>query len=152
MNFLTAWFPLFLAVAGATTPPPHPENYERVLIPVFYFGPGAAGSQWSTRVAAINGGDRPAVVFRPAFEGSPLCDGNVCGCGVSAVLNPGDEKYVCRSLADPFGTVFFLSKNESASVQFQSWIIEVSRLLDRGAGRTRERPSNDNVVPSESSG
>jgi hypothetical protein len=127
MKSVTAFAAIFfLSVVASAQTTPNPDDYERVLVPVFYFGPGAGSSQWFTRVAAINGGDTKVELVRPAFEGSPLC-GGVCGCGVNAVMNPTDEKFMCQTLADPAGVVLFVPKNASAAVQFQSWIGEQSR-------------------------
>lgn len=48
---------------------PDPSLFERVLIPVFFNGPGAFGSQWATEVVMVNRSPRP-LRWLPRVSGS----------------------------------------------------------------------------------
>ncbi|HJW92902.1 MAG TPA: hypothetical protein VJ901_04730 [Thermoanaerobaculia bacterium] len=65
------------------------EFYERVLLPVFWSGPGAFGAQWATNAAMYNGNEYPITpAFTSVFLSScvPSCDRRPAANGTTSVV------------------------------------------------------------------
>lgn len=99
--------------------------YERILVPVFFSGPGAHGSQWWTTVTIANSGDTPLRFSRSVLWGNPECSA-VCGCGPSDEVRPQSVNEVCQGYSDPAGLILYMEKTEN-NVQFGGRIADSSR-------------------------
>ncbi|MFL6248171.1 MAG: hypothetical protein ACJ74H_19260 [Thermoanaerobaculia bacterium] len=105
------------------------STYEKVLVPVFFSGPGAHGSQWWTTVAIANdSNDRPIRFSQAVLEGDPSCAA-VCGCGPSAEVRPRSVNSICIANAHPSGLLLYMEKNE-ANAHFGARVTDLSRSGD----------------------
>jgi hypothetical protein len=78
MTRLLAALLLVLAATPAHAQYQPDPNFERVLVPVFYFGGGVNGAQWWTDVNLLNAGPTFDLAF-PLIQGNPACPA-LCGC------------------------------------------------------------------------
>ena len=113
---------LVLAAAFSATAQP---TYEKVLLPVFFSGPGAYGSQWGTTVSIANTGESAVRFSSAVLEGNPNCAA-VCGCGPSDTIDPQNMKQVCILNADPSGLLLYMDRKLNA-VHFGARIVDFSR-------------------------
>ncbi len=106
---------------------PKAEDFEKVLLPVVLYGPGARGSVWATRIFAHNSGPQPVDAVHPLFEGNPMCPA-VCGCSALATIEPGQTKPVCiAGFSDPMGLIYYPRRSRADNVRFSSRIFDISR-------------------------
>jgi hypothetical protein len=103
---------------GAT---PNAAFFERVLVPVFFSGPGAFGSQWKTEAALYNGDDypideagQPFFTFQCPFD---PCDGRP---------QPRATTFASGESV-PTGVVSFLPRYAMPNVHFSVLVRDLSR-------------------------
>lgn len=111
-----------------TDPDPEPA-YEKVLFPVFFFGPGAHGSQWATSISVYNAGQSDVTTLNPLFFGNPVCLG-ACGCGAETRIGPGETGEVCGQFADPAGLIFYAPKVAAFDLHYHSVAFDTSRATE----------------------
>lgn len=102
-------------------------DYERVLFPVVFQGPGAFGSDWRTQISVFNNG--PAVVdaANKVFEGDPTCPA-VCGCDANDSVRRFQTAHLCvGGFQDPMGLIYYPRKRFVEDLSFGSRIFDVSR-------------------------
>lgn len=115
-----------LILAGAFTVAAQ-ATHEKILVPVFFSGPGAHGSQWWTNVSIANLGEKPLRFTRAVLEGDPTCAA-VCGCGPSDHVDPGTVNQLCILNADPSGLLLYMEKSDS--VYFGARVADLSQSGD----------------------
>ena len=112
------------------------QTYEKILVPVFFSGPGAHGSQWWTTVAVANDSEDTSVLFsKPVLEGDQSCPA-VCGCGPSNEVRPRSVNHLCILNAHPSGLLLYMEKNEG-NVHFGARVADLSRSALTGGAELR---------------
>lgn len=128
--------------------PPDPASFERVLLPAFFFGPGANGSQWVSTARVFNDGKTTVEMANPLFEGDPVCPA-VCGCSARKDLKPRETGSICSGFAYPGGLILYAPRSASNDLHYNLRIRDVSRSAE-GAGTevpvVRESGLRDKVV------
>jgi hypothetical protein len=110
--------------AGNENPNP---AYEKVLFPVLFFGPGARGSQWATKISVYNAGEVPLTAANAVFEGDPQCPA-VCGCQAGADVNPGMTALVCGGgFQDRAGLIYYAPRTGADDLHYNSRVFDTSR-------------------------
>ncbi|MFL6246372.1 MAG: IPT/TIG domain-containing protein [Thermoanaerobaculia bacterium] len=107
---------------------PNPA-YEKVLFPVFFFGSGAHGSQWATRISVYNAGQSTVTVPNPVFFGDPICPAG-CGCGPLATIPPGATGELCGQFADPAGLMFYAPEVAASDLHYHARAFDTSRATE----------------------
>lgn len=121
---------LLLGAASSYGQIPIPEDYDPILIPVFFFGSGAHGSQWVTSVElnAIHGVVMPTAIL----SGSPQCP-KPCGCAlISVVLGPRPTT-VCEQLLVDYlrGIYLYVPKGvDRAALHISARVRDLSRQAE----------------------
>jgi hypothetical protein len=106
---------------------PVPE-YETVLFPVVFRGPGAFGAEWQTTIVAHNRATDPIGFARPIFSGSPMCPA-ICGCGPRADLQGQETNEVCvEGFRHPAGLLVYPWKDRADSISYSLRITDTSRM------------------------
>jgi hypothetical protein len=106
------------------------REYERVLLPVIFRGPGAFGAQWQTTIVAHNRSDHPIGFARPVFMGTPMCPA-ICGCGPRGDLQARETNEVCvEGLQHPAGVLVYPWKDRADSVSYSLRITDTSRTAE----------------------
>jgi len=91
---------------------PDPE-YERVLVPVFWFGGGANGAQWWSSLELMNTG--PAFDLGvAALQNAPNCP-TFCGCDGKKTAEPFKSEHLCQQYEDPTGLLLYIPRNVNRS-------------------------------------
>lgn len=104
---------------------PNPE-FEKVLLPVLFFGPGAHGSRWATQVSVYNAGQNTVVTANEEFMGNPVCLAP-CGCGPVSEISPGQTAGICGHFADPAGLIVYAPKSEATDLNYHARAYDTSR-------------------------
>ena len=138
MKSLATLLALTFAVTLHAQPQPDPANYEPVLVPVYFFGPGAHGSMWVTKLDVTNSGNSEVVFPRAYFHGDPVCPA-VCGCGPITRVEMLQVKEVCSIYQGTMGLLLWVPKE---SLQNEE-IHVTSRVLDT----TRQAESAGTEIP-----
>lgn len=126
--------------------------YEKVLFPVFFFGPGAHGSQWATSISVYNAGESTVTTLNPLFFGNPICPAG-CGCGAEAEVGPGETGDVCGQFGDPAGLIFYAPTNAALDLHYHAVAFDTSRATENAGTempvvREREFRRDEIVLPS----
>lgn len=126
------------------------STHERILVPVFFSGPGAHGSQWWTTVSVANNGETPVRFTRDVLAGDPDCPA-ICGCGPVAEVHSGNVGELCILNADPSGLLLYMEKNQ-ADVHFGARVADLSRSNDTAGTelkivREHELRKNSIILP-----
>ena len=99
-------------------------DYTIALVPVFFFGPGAQGSSWETRVTLVNVGDASATLPVPML-GEPF--DRRCG-PPDGELEPFDVRAICSGYASPSGLLLYVPKTLAAGdVQINAYVRDLNR-------------------------
>ncbi len=123
---------LLMAFPLGAQQPPNPPDYEKILLPVVFQGPGAHGSVWTTRIFAHNAGKEPVPAANPIFEGDPKCPA-ICGCAATPVIEPGRTNSVCvAGFSDPMGLIYYPLRSVADNVRFSARIFDASRSAVNG--------------------
>jgi len=99
---------------------PDDAAFERVLVPIVFFGPGAFGSQWETNAILHNLGSTALQWFSSVAQ-PPLCDAGDCSVHASRVF--GLSNFGNR----PKGLVLFVPRTISDDVQYGLLARDTSR-------------------------
>jgi hypothetical protein len=99
------------------------DSWERVLFPVHFFGAGAHGSFWRTRIAARNDGPVNMPV-KPVFFPIPA-SGGVVGGGFEFI--PAGARGFFEAQADDGGRFMFVPLDMEASLTYAAHIVDESR-------------------------
>jgi len=116
-----------MTAAGQSSPDP---RYERVLVPVFFFGGGAHGAQWWTdlNVLSIDGDIELAV---PLLQGNPTCPA-LCGCDAERTADEWAAESVCPTFEDDSGLMLYVPRGTSPdTLQIAARGRDMSRDADR---------------------
>ncbi len=101
-------------------------DYEKVLLPVLFFGAGAHGSLWATNISVYNAGVNTIVTPNAQFAGGPACPA-VCGCGPIAQIPPRSTADVCGLFADPAGLILYMPKSSANDLHYHARAVDTSR-------------------------
>ena len=140
---------VFTYTTGSENPNP---AYEKVLFPILFFGRGAQGSQWETRITLYNSGQTTLTAANKVFEGDPRCPA-VCGCDAGSEITPGETARVCGGgFMNPAGLIYYAPKTGADDLHYHSRVYDTSRsTLNRGtevpAVREREFRRDEIVLP-----
>ncbi len=108
MSRLLAALLLLLSTVPVRAQSQPDPDFERVLVPVFYFGGGANGSQWWTDVSILNAGP----TFRLANEliqGDPGCPA-LCGCDAQDEVEQNDVETICPTFEGVEGVILHVPR------------------------------------------
>ncbi|HWS71992.1 MAG TPA: IPT/TIG domain-containing protein, partial [Thermoanaerobaculia bacterium] len=108
------------ATAALHIGPPDEGFYERVLLPVFFSGPGAFGSDWRTSATLYNGASFPWSVPQPTIFTTacfPECD----------VRPQSRASVIASGPSFPAGVVEWAPRQSAAVSDFGLRVIDVSR-------------------------
>lgn len=100
------------------------NDYDVLLVPVFFFGAGAHGSDWETRIDMVSSdeatADMPVPLFNEPFE-------ETCGTP-DGRIEPRFTRSVCREFASPAGLLVYVPREvDQKKVQFKARIRDLSR-------------------------
>ena len=121
---------LLLGAASSYGQIPNPADYDPILIPVFFFGSGAHGSQWVTSVElnATHGVVMPIAIL----SGSPQCP-KPCGCAlINRVLGPRPTTVCDQLLVDYIrGIYLYVPKDvDRAALHISARVRDLSRQAE----------------------
>lgn len=102
----------------------NPKDYEKVLIPVTFNGPGARGSQWRTTVAVTNFGNVAVDVPEPVFGDS------LQGCSITRAGIEGQTTSEPCLPDHPSGLMIYPRKRLADDLKFGARISDTSRSDD----------------------
>lgn len=114
---------------------PHPD-YERVLVPVFFFGGGAHGAQWWTDLNLLSVGDEFELAH-PLLQGDPTCDA-FCGCDEKKLVRPFNAELVCPKFEYHSGLILHVPRSVDRD--------EVA-IQARGRDRSRDAERYGSEIP-----
>ena len=105
---------LFASAAFAQPRPGEPfvdPDYERVLIPVFFSGPGANGAQWETAVDLTTSIQNDVQLAEPAliYTSESQCNGIPCSCA-STLVEYGRSARLCSGLEHAAGLLLWVPR------------------------------------------
>lgn len=105
---------LFASASFAQPRPGEPfvdPDYERVLIPVFFSGPGANGAQWETAVDLSTSVQDDVQLAEPAliYTNESHCNGISCGCA-STRLEAFRSARLCSGLEHAAGLLLWVPR------------------------------------------
>lgn len=105
-------------------------DYQRVLVPVFYFGGGAFGAAWWTDfdLLSTGGGFELGV---PMLQDNPACPA-LCGCDVTKVVDLWQAHNICPQFENPAGLLLYVPRTvDRSTVYMGSRVYDRSRQADR---------------------
>lgn len=111
---------------------PNPADYERVLFPVFFFGKGAFGADWTTNASVMNTSANTVKTIPALFFGNPVCP-SLCGCGAVDTAEPGKLARICQPFTTASGLFVHVPRASNGALTFHERIRDVSRAAE-GAG------------------
>lgn len=111
---------------------PHPD-YERVLVPVFFFG-GGSGAAWWTNFDLVNTG--PTFSLATAvLQDDPVCP-EFCGCDATAVVGTDVALGICQGYEDNSGIILYVPRNvDRKEVFMYARVLDKSRAADRAGSQ-----------------
>lgn len=116
---------LLFALPGRAQFFPDPD-YERVLIPVFWFGGGANGAQWWSSFEVVNTGE-PFDLATAVLQGNPACP-SFCGCDAKKTVEPFKSENICQQFEHSTGLLIYIPRNvDPADVHMNSRVYDRSR-------------------------
>jgi len=106
---------------------PSIDDYDVLLVPLFFFGPGAHGSQWESAVSVATTGETTATLPVPLFGDLASSD-----CNVSPLddrVHPDTIRTVCPQYQSTSGLLLYTPKNEvdPLAIHVRSRIRDTSR-------------------------
>lgn len=127
-RFLTALLLVFPLVASAQTEPD--AEFERVLVPVYFFGGGSHGAAWWTYLDLLTTGPTFDLGV-DVLQGGPSCPA-LCGCDRKARLDPWQVENVCSQAEHFSGLLLWVPRNvERNDVHINARVTDRSRSADR---------------------
>lgn len=120
-----------LLAAAAVQAQSHPDPaYERVLIPVFFFGGGIHGSEWWTELDMFNTGD-PFELPHAMVQDNPACP-TLCGCDGQTTVRSMQAETICPIFEDTTGLILHVPRTvDRDHVTLQVRGLDRSRSADR---------------------
>jgi hypothetical protein len=111
---------------------PHPD-YERVLVPVFFFG-GGSGAAWWTNFDIVNTG--PAFSLATAvLQDEPACP-DLCGCDASDNVATDRALSICQGFEDNAGILLYVPRSVDRNEVFTyARVYDKSRAADRAGSQ-----------------
>jgi len=103
-------------------------DYDRLLLPVFFFGAGAHGSQWTTNVTVANNGTTD-VEMQQAIFSDAACPTN-CGCGLIRVIKARSAASVCNAFGSDAGLFIYAPKEARNALNWNVRIADASRSTE----------------------
>lgn len=105
-------------------------DYERVLVPVFYFGGGGFGSAWWTDFDLLST-EQAFTLGRPLLQGLQDCPA-LCGCDAKGEVEAGKVETVCPIFEGTQGVILYVPRNvDRASIFTYARVRDVSRQAER---------------------
>jgi hypothetical protein len=121
---IAASFALALALASPLAAQ-NAADYDRLLLPVFFFGAGAHGSLWTTSVTVTNNGTTDADMAQAIF-GDAACPTR-CGCGLIRVIKARSAAVVCDAFTTDAGLFVYVPKATRDALNWNVRIADTSR-------------------------
>lgn len=122
---------LFAAVTPAHAEHRQDRDYERVLVPVFFFGPGAQGAQWATNVEVMNTGSELELAHAVLGDNEPGGEEELI-CNAEKELATRDVDVVCPSNQHAAGIILYVPRGaEYRDVHVSARVLDLSRRSDR---------------------
>lgn len=120
-----------LLVASASIHAQRPDpDYQRVLVPVFWFGGGAGGSQWWSSFDITSSEGSFDLGF-PALKDDSACE-YFCPCELTARVEEGEAQTICGNFEDPRGVLLWVPRTVSPEIVHTSLrVLDRSREADR---------------------
>ncbi|HEX8253949.1 MAG TPA: hypothetical protein VF846_12445 [Thermoanaerobaculia bacterium] len=107
-------------------------DFERVLVPVFFSGPGAFGAQWATTIALMNTGPAIDLAVPVVGERETICPAVECLCNSEKRLPERNVETVCRENEHPSGMILYVPRRtERDDVHVGARVLDTSRTNDR---------------------
>lgn len=102
LGVLLLFFPLTVQAQS------HPDpDYERVLVPVFFFG-GGSGAAWWSNFDMVNNG--PSFELATAvLQGNPACP-DFCGCDAKKTVEQDKAENICQAFEDNAGIILYVPR------------------------------------------
>ena len=111
---------------------PHP-NYERVLVPVFFFG-GGSGAAWWTNFDLVNTGPGFSLAT-PVLQDNPVCP-EFCGCDAKAEVESDHAETICQAFEDNSGIILYVPRSVDRNDVFTyARVYDKSRAADRAGSQ-----------------
>jgi hypothetical protein len=133
MKRLFAVLLLLVTVTSAQaqfTPDP---DYERVLVPVFFFGGGQGGAKWFTSFDMVAPGNGFQLAT-PVLRDEQACA--FCPCEVKALVEQMKAETICGQFEHPFGLLLWVPRNvDKDSVHTSLRVADRSREDDRAGAQ-----------------
>jgi len=143
-----------LALLAAASPlsaqfQPDPQ-YERILVPVFFSGPGANGADWATNLE-LTATTRNIKMPVPVLLGDYyICTLDVCSCDLKDLIEEGKIESVCPEFEDASGILLYVPRNlDPDELHIAARVMDRSRVSDRYGTAipvVRERDAPDNPM------
>jgi hypothetical protein len=108
------------------------QNFERVLVPVFFAGPGAQGAQWATNVEVMNTG-APLQLAHPVLgDNEPGAEPDEVVCNGERNVGTRDGQVVCSGNQHAAGVILYVPRNANPQdVHISARVLDLSRTSDR---------------------
>ncbi|HEX2060681.1 MAG TPA: hypothetical protein VHK90_08065 [Thermoanaerobaculia bacterium] len=104
-------------------------EYERVLVPVFFFG-GGSGAAWWSNFDLVNIG--PSFELATAvLQGTPACP-DFCGCDAKKVVEQNKAENICQAFEDNSGIILYVPRSVNRDEVFT-----YARVYDRSRAAER---------------
>jgi hypothetical protein len=137
MKTILALFFALLVAFAASAQEPNPADYDVVLVPVFFAGPGAHGSSWTTDVEMIDTSGAPITLAHALLMGDPICP-SACGCAAESEVPEYQTKRACLAFSNPGGLLLHVPKGTS---------LEDLQIMARARDLSREEDSAGTQIP-----
>jgi hypothetical protein len=123
-------FLLFAAATTALADHRKDSNYERVLIPVFFSGPGAQGAQWATNVEVLNTGASMDLAHSVVGDNQLVNEEVVCDSEND--VDTRDSVVVCPGNQHAAGIILYVPRTALYNdVHISARVLDQSRTSDR---------------------
>ncbi|HUO83732.1 MAG TPA: IPT/TIG domain-containing protein [Thermoanaerobaculia bacterium] len=105
---------------------PDPADFEKVLLPVFFFGQGMHQSEWVTEATVYNEGPEAVEFANPIFEGDPTCPA-LCGCSARSEIQAGERNRICSQFAQSWGLILWAPESGADQLHYSLRVRDLSR-------------------------
>lgn len=130
MRRLLAAVLLLLSTASLDAQYRPDPDYERVLVPVFWFGGGAGGSQWFSSFDLVSS-EVSFNLAHPVLKEESSCE-FFCPCELKAHVEQGKAETICGSYEDPRGMLIWVPRSvDRDTVHTSLRVLDKSREADR---------------------
>lgn len=133
MRRMLALFVLLIAVTSAQAQFNPDPDYERVLVPVFFFGGGQGGSKWFTSFDLVTLGNGFQLAT-PVLRDLPSCA--FCPCEVKAQVEELKAETICGQFEHPYGLLLWVPRSvERDAVHTSLRVADRSREAERAGAQ-----------------